>query len=151
MSETLNRKSNLDRLKKAYETKDNTGFKFWKPMKNGKYTVRFLPPSESDGLFYKETKQHKIGENYYFCPKPENEPCPICELYKKLYDFGTDEAVALAKQIKPRKQYLYNIVIRDIDGKPYEDMKKVHVYMSGKKLFETALDYFFDSYQSRLN
>lgn len=144
MSDTLNRKSNLEKLKRAYETKDFTGFKFWKPIKYGKYTVRFLPPSDNDGLFYKETKQHRIGDNYVFCPKTNNEPCPVCELYKKLYDTGTPEAIALAKEIKGRKQYLYNIVIRDEDGKAPADPKKVHVYMSGKKLFDTLVDYFFD-------
>ena len=145
MGDTLVRKSNLDKLRQVQDSKNNEGgFKFWKPIKYGKYTVRFLPPTEPDGLFYKELKQHKVGENFVFCPKVNQEPCPICDLYKKLYDMGTDDAINLAKEIKGRKQYLYNIVIRDEDGKAPADPKKVFIYMSGKKLFDTLVDYFFD-------
>ena len=141
----LIRKSNLDILKKRFEERQTRGnFKFWKPIRNGKYTVRFLPPESDDSLFYKETAQHKIGDSYFFCPKIEGDDCPICEFYKALYDKGTDEAVALAKEIKPRKQYLYNIVVKDELGKAVEDSKKVMVYASGKILFETLMDYFFD-------
>lgn len=146
MSQKYVRKSNLDALKKAFETQKRGGgdFRFWKPIKYGKYTVRFLPPHDSDGLFFKETAQHKIGDNYYFCPKSEGDHCPICEKYKKLYDIGTDDAVALAKEIKPRKQYLYNIIVKEELGEAYEDNTKVFVYMSGKMLYDALMDYFFD-------
>ena len=146
MSAKYVRKSNLDALKKAFENNKRGGgnFKFWKPVKYGKYTVRFLPPHDSDGLFFKETAQHRIGDSYFFCPKTEGEHCPICEKYKKLYDIGTDDAIALAKEIKPRKQYLYNIIVKEELGKDYEDPTKVFVYMSGKMLYDALMDYFFD-------
>jgi hypothetical protein len=145
MAKQYARKSNLDALKKAFDDNKRGGnFKFWKPIKYGKYTVRFLPPYEPDGLFYKETAQHKIGDNYLFCPKTEGEPCPICEKYKKLWDEGSDAAIALAKEIKPRKQYLYNITVKDELGKAVDDPTKVFVYMSGKNLYDALMDYFFD-------
>lgn len=142
---TLTRKSNMQALKAAYEKSKKGGdFKFWKPIKYGKYLVRFLPPKESGGVFFKETAQHKIGDNYYFCPKTEGEACPICEKYKKLYDIGSDAAIALAKEIKPRKQYLYNIIVKEELEKATESPLKVQTYMSGKILYDTLMDYFFD-------
>ena len=145
MAKQYVRKSNLDALRKAFEENKKGGnFKFWKPIKYGKYVARFLPPYASDGLFYKETAQHKVGDNYLFCPKVEGDSCPICEKYKQLYDIGTDDAIALAKEIKPRKQYLYNIIVREELGKKTEDQTHVFVYMSGKLLYDTLMDYFFD-------
>lgn len=145
MAKKYVRNSNLSALKEAWENKSKRGnYKFWKPIKFGRYTVRFLPPNNSDGLFFYETAQHRIGDNYYFCPRSEDDDCPICEYYKSLYDDGSDEAVALAKEIKPRKQYLYNIIVREELGQEVDNPKITHTYMSGKTLYETLMDYFFD-------
>lgn len=145
MAKKYVRKSNLGALKEAWDNRARKGnFKFWKPIKFGRYTVRFLPPSDPDGLFFYETAQHRIGDNYFFCPKSEGEDCPICEYYKGLYDDGSDDAVALAREIKPRKQYLYNIVVRDELGQDSDNPLEVHTYMSGKTLYEALMDYFFD-------
>lgn len=140
------RKSNLDALRQAFEANKRGGgnFKFWKPIKHGKYVIRFLPPKDSDGLFYKETAQHKIGDNYLFCPKAEGDPCPICELNKKLWDINTDDSIALAREIKSRKQYLYNINVKEELEKATDNPNHVYVYMSGKILYDTLMDYFFD-------
>lgn len=145
MAKKYARKSNLSALKEAWDNRSKKGnFKFWKPIKFGRYTVRFLPPADPDGLFFYETAQHRVGENYYFCPKAEGDDCPICEFYKSLYDEGSDDSIALAKEIKPRKQYLYNIVVRDELGQEVDNPKEVHTYMSGKTLYEALMDYFFD-------
>lgn len=144
----LVKKSNLERLKAEIEKKKSGGgggnFRFWKPIKYGKYVVRFLPPKDPDGLFYYETAQYKIGDNYYFAPIAVGKPDPIYEMYKRLWDVGTDDAIALARELKPRKQYLYNIVVKEELGEKTQDPTKVHVYMSGKKLYETLLEYFVD-------
>lgn len=144
----LVKKSNLDRLKAEIERKKSGGgggnYRFWKPMKYGKYVVRFLPPKDPDGLFYYETAQYKIGDSYYFAPISAGMQDPIYEMYKRLWDIGTDDAIALARELKPRKQYLYNIIVKEELGEAYSDPTKVQVYMSGKKLYETLLEYFID-------
>jgi len=141
------RKSNLDALKAAFDRQQqgggSGGFKFWKPIKYGDYIVRFLPPYKSDGLFFKEAAQHKIGDNYYFCPKVEGDDCPVCELYRSLYRDGSDAAVEFAKEIKPRKQYIYNIIVRSELGEAV-DQTKVQAFMSGKILYESIMNFFFD-------
>lgn len=140
----LVKKSNLDALREAYENRNKRNFKFWKPIKFGRYTIRFLPPTDPDGLFFKETAQYRLGDSYFFAPYIEGEPDPIYEYYRALYKKGTDDAIALAKEIKPRKQYLYNIIVKDELGEEPENPSDVQVYMSGKLLFETVMDYFMD-------
>lgn len=145
--EKVVKKSNLEALREAYENRNQRGggsFKFWKPKDFGRYLIRFLPPTDPDGVFFYETAQYKLGDNYLFAPYIEGEPDPIYDYYRALYKKGTDDAIALAKEIKPRKQYLYNIVVKEELGEPTEEPTKVQVYMSGKILFETLMDYFMD-------
>ena len=134
MAETLARKSNLEKLKEAQSKTTTSGFKYWKPQKNGKYLIRFLPNPDPNGIFYKGALQHKVGENYVFCPKTEGKPCPICEKYNKLWKIETPASIKLAREIKPKEQYLYNIVVRQEGEKVNETPDKVFVYMAGKKL-----------------
>lgn len=142
----LTKKSNLEALRAAYENRNQRGggFKFWKPKDFGRYLIRFLPPLDPDGVFFRETAQYKLGDNYFFAPYIDGEPDPIYDYYRALYKKGTDDAIALAKEIKPRKQYLYNIVVKEEQGEETENPSEVQVYMSGKILFETLMDYFMD-------
>ena len=139
-------KQNLAKLKAAWEKQQAGGgsFKFWKPRDNGKYTIRFLPPTDSDGLFFKQTAQYKLGDKYLFAPYIEGEPDPIYEYYRALWKKDTAESKALAREIKPRKQYLYNIIVRDENGSKPESPTKVFVYMSGQKLYDKVMHYFWD-------
>lgn len=144
MAETLARKSNLEKLKEAQNKKNSGGFKYWKPQSNGKYLIRFLPNPDPNGIFYKAALQHKIGENYYFCPRTDGGNCPICEKYNKLWKINTTASIALAREIKPKEQYLYNIIVRQELDKPTQDPTKVFVYMAGKKLHGALMNYFWD-------
>lgn len=141
-------KQDLSKLKAEWERQQKggagNGFKFWKPRENGEYTIRFLPPFDSDGLFFKQTAQYKLGDKYYFAPYIEGEPDPIYKYYKALWKKDTNESKALAREIKPRKQYLYNIVVRSENGNKPENPTKVFVYMSGQKLYEKVMHYFWD-------
>lgn len=139
-------KQDLSKLKAAWEKQSKGGgnFKFWKPRENGEYTIRFLPPHDSDGLFFKQTAQYKLGDKYFFAPYIEGNPDPVYEYYRALWKKDTAESKALAREIKPRKQYLYNIVVRDENGAKPENPTKVFVYMSGQKLYDKVMHYFWD-------
>lgn len=144
------KKQDLSKLRAAWENQQaggsasGGGFRYWKPRDNGEYTIRFLPPKDADGLFFKQAAQYKIGENYYFAPYIDGEADPIYEMYRALWKKGTPESIALARELKPRKQYLYNIVIRDENGQKPENPTRVYVYMSGEKLYEKVMHYFWD-------
>lgn len=143
------KKQDLSKLRAVWENQQQGGgsggqFKYWKPRDNGEYTIRFLPPHDSDGLFFKQTAQYKLGDKYFFAPFIDGEPDPIYEAYKALWKKNTSESIALARELKPRKQYLYNIVVRDEKGQKPENPTKVFVYMSGQKLYDKVMHYFWD-------
>lgn len=140
---TFNTKTNLDKLKAAMNTK-RTEFRFWKPLSNGKYLIRFLPNPDSNEVFFKGVLQHKVGEDYLWCPRTEGKPCPICEKYHALWRENTSASISLAREIKPREQYLYNIVVRQELDKVNAEPTKVYVYAAGKKLHGALMNYFWD-------
>jgi hypothetical protein len=138
-------KSNLEILRQMRENKGNGDFKFWKPKEDGKYTIRFLPPISDDKAFYEETAQYKLGDKYFYAPHVKKMPDPIYDYYLSLWKKKTPEAEALAREIKPRKQFIYNIVVKDECGKPTDNPTKVYTYMSGIQLNKTVCDYMFDA------
>lgn len=93
-------------------------------LKDGKNTVRFLPSSDDEKLFYAETKIHRIPNEEgqvknVHCRKVHGEDCPLCTIYYKLWDMfnkGGKEDTSLsdlAKQIKPRQRYYMNVLDRE--------------------------------------
>lgn len=139
------KRTDLDKLRQLYEksTSGGGGFtsNFWKP-KDGENIIRILPPDDDEDVFYKETGAHSVrGQFFLWCPRLESgKKCPFCEETRRRYNAGTDLDVEIGRKIKSRKLYLYNIV----DRKDEEDPNKVHVYMSGKKVWEKILSYYFD-------
>jgi len=137
-------KSNLELLRQRRENAAAGDFKFWKPKDDGKYIIRFLPPASEEDMFYEETAQYKLGEKYFYAPHAKKQPDPIYEYYRALWKKGTPEAEALAREIKPVKKFLYNIIVREELGKASENPTKVFVYMSGVQLNQKICDYMFD-------
>jgi hypothetical protein len=140
------KKQNLEKLKAMFEKNGGSGgdMKWWKPKDNGEYQIRLLPPVEDDGLFYKATAQYNLGGKYLFAPYVEGKPDPIYDYYRALWKEGTPKAIETAKEIKPRKQYLFNIVVREEKGKKTENPTKVYIYTVGQKLYEKIMHYFWD-------
>jgi hypothetical protein len=143
------KKQNLDKLRQAFESSQSgsggaDGFKFWKPRDNGSYTIRFLPPFEEDGIFVKQTAQYKLGDKYIFAPYIEGKSDPIYDYYRALWKENTPQSIALARELKPRKQYLYNIVVREEKSVKPNNPTKVYIYMSGQKLYDKVMHYFWD-------
>lgn len=136
------KKTNLAKLKEMYDKQKSGGGKFaqsWKP-KEEESIIRILPPAEEDGVFYKSTGDHSFGGHWVWCPRLENGgKCPMCEETRRRYNSGTELDVTIARKIKPRKKYMYNIIDRRGD-----DPTEVHMYMSGVKVFEKLLSYYFD-------
>jgi gp32 DNA binding protein like len=98
-----------------------TSARFWKP-ENGDNKVRIMPQWRNDlgGQFWREVAQHwNVTEDQkgpVLCPK-ETEgmdgECPICELVQALRADKTNvEAQRLAKELKAKKTYLLNVVVK---------------------------------------
>lgn len=135
------RRTNLEKLKEMYAKHKTSGYgnQFWYPSEE-ESIIRILPPIDEDGLFYKATGSHKFGDNFFWCPRLEaSKRCPMCEETRKRYNSGTDLDKEIARAIKPKKKYLYNI-----NNRKAKDPAKVEVYLTGPKIWEKLMSYFFD-------
>ena len=87
---------------------------FFKP-KEGKNTVRILPPWSDSGLWYKEATMHyglanlEGKERAQPCLKMFGNACPVCEARMEL-EKGTQEDKKAADRIRPRTKYYTNIL-----------------------------------------
>jgi hypothetical protein len=95
--------------------------KFWRP-ENGDNKIRVMPQWKDglDGEFWREVAQHwNVTDDQkgpIICPKEtpglEGE-CPICELVKVLRaDKSNTEAQRVAKEIRAKKTYLLNVLVK---------------------------------------
>jgi hypothetical protein len=134
-------------LKKAFDRQGSGegNVNWWKPGW-GDNTIRVLPAVEEDGLFYHETAKHRVGDNWFYCLKyhvdedgKASESCPICDERRRLYRAGDESLIEIARNIKPRKQFLMNIVDRSSD-----DKEQVQVYASGVKLWNKMVTTMID-------
>jgi len=136
------KRTNLEKLKEMYEKHKTSGYSssFWYPSEE-ESIIRILPPIEEDGLFYKATGSHKFGDHFFWCPRLEaRKRCAVCEETRKRYQSGTDLDKEIARAIKPKKKYLYNIINRKAS-----DPTKVEIYLTGPKIWEKLMSYYFDN------
>lgn len=127
-----NNNNNSDFLKKFYQIP-------W-----GTNSVRFLPWKDDSKQFYAETSIHRVTQangdvKNHHCRKIHNEPCPLCDLYYALWKTGRPEDEALARLIKPRSRFYFNIVDREADAG--EEVKILSVgIMLFKKIVGAIMD-----------
>ena len=137
------KRTNLKKLKEMYEKSKpgsrNFSTSFWYPP-DEENIIRILPPVEDKEVFYKETGSHRFGDYFFWCPRlTEGKKCPICEERRRRYESGTELDREIATKLKGKKKYIYNIV--DRKG---EDPTKVIQYITGPKVWEKILSYYFD-------
>lgn len=107
----MSRGINVDKLRKHQQEKAARSQVFYRP-KDAEQRVRLVPPQNEDTLFFYESGYHKLGDTYFNCPAYANHECPICKKVRVLYN-GTQEEKALAGDIRVRKQFYYNVIVRD--------------------------------------
>lgn len=152
-------KSMIERLKEERERmmnkgKSNDGINWFKMPKtdDAEVKVRILPAknyfndkgkvNDEPNLFYKKFGVHWINGKKTVCPKhTHGEACPICETVNNLYNNGSEEDIATAKQFKVQKRHLVNLVTVNSDGSYSED---VHVYEFGPKILDNILGWCVD-------
>lgn len=107
----------LEALREKLENTDMGGSRgFWSPQQ-GVNEVRILPEVGDMGFFFQEVGRHYLpGEQRVYCPSfttdGEHE-CPICDLVSDLYSMGDTASKKLASEIRVRKMYWMNVVVRD--------------------------------------
>lgn len=139
--------TNLDKLRQAYDASNTGGpgnISWWKP-NYGDNVVRVLPHPDPDEIFYLETSRHRVGEEFFYCLKyhvdketGRSSRCPICEARTRLYRSGDTDLIKIARDIKPRKQYLMNVIDRK------DESPKVYVYGAGVKIWNKMVSTMLD-------
>ena len=136
----VNRGSNLEKLREAFNNSGSGNFRWFKP-EWGDNIIRILPPIDPDGLFFLETARHRVDGVWYQClhykideetGKPSR--CPICDARKKFFRSGDQALIEVAKEIKAKLQYLMNIVQRKSD-----DPTAVKIWGAGVKIWKKIL------------
>lgn len=131
--------TNLEKLKRVFEAEKNNSdgsMNWWRP-KAGINTVRILPATDPEDIFFFPTARHKIDEDYFYCLHYDKDSdtgrgkkCPVCETRKRLFRSGDPTLIKIAKDIKAKKQFLMNLVDRDPAGDP----AKVFIFAAGVKI-----------------
>lgn len=130
---------NISKMKEKAEKLENPnagkkdGVPFFRMKKGEKYTIRVLPDANGDP--FREFHFHYGVEAYgLLCPnKTFGEPCPICEFATSLWQEGTAESKAAAKELFARQRYNSFVVER---GKEDEGAK---VWAYGKGVYKSFL------------
>ena len=105
----------------------------------GKSKVRLLPASHGRKMPFLKAGYHKLGDQYYNCPKMvKEEKCPVCEKVKTLYSTGKLDDAELARQIKVNKKFFFNVIGRS------DEAKGPRILTCGIKLFEKILGAFIN-------
>ena len=136
ITEALNKKS-------EYARDDDNFFKLTADKAgNASAVIRFLPKHADDELPWVTYYSHGFqGDNGRWlidnCPSSLNQPCPVCEATRKLYQ-GTDDDKKIGAKRKRRQHYVSNIMVIS-DPKNPDNNGKVMPFKYGKKIFEKMM------------
>ncbi len=137
-------RAKLEELKTGQKAMDQEYLqKFFVPP-DGDSLLRILP-GRGESQFYAETAIHRMNDKNVHCPG--RQTCPICKYVSQLYDSKTEENVELARKIKAKKRFYFNVIARDHKDPQTGEMKKnvgPLVFSCGIKLFEKILGTFVD-------
>jgi len=113
----VSKKDKLDALRKKLEKTDMGGSRgFWSPQQGGN-DIRILPETGDMPFFFQEVGRHYLpGEKMVYCPSFTSEgdlDCPVCDLVSELYSLGDPTSKKLAGDIRVRKMYWMNVMVRE--------------------------------------
>ena len=132
---------NVEEMKKIFDkefNKKKLDDKYF-VVPEGKSKVRLLPASHGRKMPFLKAGYHKLGDQYFNCPKMVNEEkCPICEKVRTLYSSGKLDDTELARQIKVNKKFFFNVISRG------DEAKGPRILTCGIKLFEKILGAFIN-------
>jgi hypothetical protein len=84
-------------------------------LKNGKTTVRIMPPYSERGVWFKKVNEYyfNLGGQHLYFPSPRDFalPDPIWDYCESVYESDDQEAIAKVKEWKPTLRYLMNAFI----------------------------------------
>ncbi len=137
-------KLNKDKAAKREAELERGNSRYWKP-KAGKNTIRVMPPwrEDVDEIGFEVGLHYGIGpdESFFPCPRlsRHKKKCFLCTMEQKLKDSSDDDDKAEAKQLRPTRRFLLNIVdMNDLES-------GVQVWQAGVRVYKDILSYISDS------
>lgn len=151
-----NRAAAINKLVSAGESLGSGGDKkksygddrIWKPTRdkagNGYAVIRFLPAKDGEDLPWVRYWDHgfKGPTGQWYIERSltsVDQPDPVSEMNSILWNSGSDEDKALARERKRRLHYVSNILVVSDPANP-ENEGKVFLYQFGKKIFDKIMD-----------
>lgn len=118
-------------------------------------TIRVLPGGSDPDTgemrpWFAETVLHKINGKNLHSPKIIGKPCPITEYIRALWSTGDPEKIELAREIKGRKRFYMNVIVRERLVTDAQGRQQVIendgplIYSCGVKVFEKILKHMVD-------
>lgn len=105
-------------------------------LKEGITQIRVLPPYSTQGVWAREIREHQVTIDGKFstltCPKYHNsDRCPFCEEGAALHSEGTEESVEASKVFRPKRSFLFNILVYSAPGDQLSLRSGVKVLKTG--------------------
>jgi len=105
-------------------------------LKEGITQIRVLPPYSNKGVWAREIREHSLtieGKFMTFtCPKyHDSDPCPFCEEGANLHSQGTEESVEASKVLRPKRSFLFNVLVYSAPGDQLSLRSGVKVLKTG--------------------
>lgn len=118
-----------DRAKDAREAIEQDGPKAFY-LKPGVTQVRILPPFSDRGVWYREISEYSFvsdGQRRTVTAPTVDMNDPVAEKRQALLDAGGDANIKLAKDLKPRRKFLFNVLVWS--APPGVEFKQGQVYV----------------------
>lgn len=112
-------------------------------LQKGITSVRILPPYSEEGVWFRELVEYRIaGEGsatFLTAPEP-GEPDPVADFIDHLRSLGDEASLEVAKELRPRRQYLFNALILSAPQAEFEK-GKVYVLKTGVSVKRDLLQF----------
>ena len=130
MSKMRDRKRALD----SRNSGNSNGVNFWRPQ-DGEQVIRIIPPQDGDP-FKDYWFHYNVGNNAGFLSPKKNfgEDDPLDSFVRQLFNEGTDESRAMAKDLMAKQRFFAPVVVRG------EEDRGVMVWGFSKTVYETLLN-----------
>lgn len=109
-------------------------------LKTGTSQVRVLPPHPTSDSWFVRVYEHWVDNGTVPCPRQFNRECPICEEGETLYNSGVESQISVAKELRPREAFYYNVVVFSTQDGKVSPKNGVVVMKSGVKVYRQLKD-----------
>ena len=131
---------NIELMKQKMASLTGKGEKknsFWRPQE-GENNIRIVPTADGDP-FKERFFHYGVGEQSFLCPKRNfGDDCPVCNLANELWNDGTEDSKAMAKQMFAKQRFFSPVLVRG------EESEGIKVWGYGKLAYQKLLGIVLD-------